>query len=43
MVNTGMMPATVVDSHIAEFWRQIYTGMQVQPFSDRTTTRIRGS
>ena len=40
MVNTGMMPATVVDQHIAEFWRQIYTGMQVQPAAVHTGGRI---
>jgi membrane-bound lytic murein transglycosylase MltF len=40
MVNTGMMPATVVDHHIAEFWRQIYTSMQVQPAALRTDGRI---
>ena len=40
MVNTGMMPATVVDQHIAEFWRQIFTKMQVQPAALRSDGRI---
>ena len=40
MVNTGMMPATVVDHYIAEFWRQIFTKMQVQPAALRSDGRI---
>ena len=40
MVNTGMMPATVVDQHIAEFWRQIFTKMEVQPAALRSDGRI---
>jgi membrane-bound lytic murein transglycosylase MltF len=40
MVNTGMMPATVVDQHIADFWSQIFTDMKVQPAALRTDARI---
>jgi membrane-bound lytic murein transglycosylase MltF len=29
MVNAGLMPATIVDSYIAEFWKQIFTDMAV--------------
>ena len=40
MVNVGLIPATVVDQHIAEFWRQIFTGIVVQPAALRTDGRI---
>jgi membrane-bound lytic murein transglycosylase MltF len=30
MVNAGLMPATVVDSHVANVWRQVFTALQVQ-------------
>jgi membrane-bound lytic murein transglycosylase MltF len=29
MVNTGLIPATVVDSFIVDLWRQLFTGLQV--------------
>jgi membrane-bound lytic murein transglycosylase MltF len=30
MVNAGLIPATVVDSHVANLWKQVLTGLQVQ-------------
>jgi membrane-bound lytic murein transglycosylase MltF len=30
MVNAGLVKATIVDSHIAEFWRQIFTNITLQ-------------
>ena len=30
MVNTGLMPATVVDSHIADIWSKVFDRLQVQ-------------
>lgn len=29
MVNAGIIPVTVVDSHIADFWKQIFDGISV--------------
>lgn len=29
MVNAGLIPATVVDSHIAEFWRKVFPDIRV--------------
>ncbi|OQZ00918.1 MAG: hypothetical protein B6D35_04850 [Candidatus Brocadia sp. UTAMX2] len=29
MVNSGLIPATVADSHLAEFWRQIFANLRV--------------
>ena len=29
MVNAGLVPITVVDDYLAEFWAQVFTGMQV--------------
>ena len=29
MVNAGIAPITVVDDYLAEFWRQVFTGIQV--------------
>lgn len=29
MVNSGLIPATVVDSHLAEFWQQIFANLRV--------------
>ena len=40
MVNTGMMPATVVDQHVADFWSQIFTDIHVQPAALRTDGRV---
>ena len=31
MVNAGLLPATVVDAHLAELWGQIFTGVKVHP------------
>ena len=31
MVNAGLVTATIVDSHIAEFWRQIFPNITLQP------------
>lgn len=31
MVNAGLVPATVVDSHIAVFWKQIFDAIQLHP------------
>ena len=32
MVNAGLLPATIVDSHVAEFWQQIF--QDIEPHSD---------
>ena len=29
MVNAGIIPITVVDNHIADFWKQIFDGITV--------------
>ena len=29
MVNAGLIPITVVDSHLADFWAQLFTDMTV--------------
>jgi membrane-bound lytic murein transglycosylase MltF len=29
MVNAGLLPAVVVDDYLAAFWKQVFTGMQV--------------
>ena len=31
MVNAGLVPATVVDKHIAVFWKQIFEGIELHP------------
>ncbi len=31
MVNAGLIPATVVDDYIAEFWKKIFTDLTVHP------------
>ena len=31
MANAGLVPATVVDDHIADFWRQVYDHIRVEP------------
>jgi membrane-bound lytic murein transglycosylase MltF len=31
MVNAGLIPAVVVDSHKAQFWQQIFEGIDVHP------------
>jgi membrane-bound lytic murein transglycosylase MltF len=31
MVNAGLIPATVVDDYLAEYWTQVFTDMKVQP------------
>lgn len=33
MVNAGIIPATVVDNHLAEFWVQIFDGIKVHGFA----------
>ena len=40
MANAGLLPATVVDGHIAEFWKQIFTNVTVQPAALSTDGRI---
>jgi membrane-bound lytic murein transglycosylase MltF len=40
MVNAGLVPATVVDGHVAEFWRQIFTSIVVQPAALSTDGKI---
>lgn len=39
MVNSGLMPATVVDSYLAVFWKQIFTDMTV---NDKAVLRSGG-
>ena len=31
MVNAGLIPATIVDSHIANFWKQIFETIELHP------------
>jgi membrane-bound lytic murein transglycosylase MltF len=31
MVNAGLVPATIVDSHIATFWKQIFADIELHP------------
>jgi membrane-bound lytic murein transglycosylase MltF len=40
MVNARVIPATVVDSHIAELWGQVFPDIRVQPASVRTGGEI---
>ena len=30
MVNAGLMPATIVDDHLASFWAQVFDHIQVR-------------
>ena len=39
MVNAGLIPITVVDSYLADFWKKIFTGMTVH---DTVTVRTGG-
>jgi membrane-bound lytic murein transglycosylase MltF len=36
MVNAGLVDVTVVDDYMAEFWRQVFPGIQLQPAAVRT-------
>jgi membrane-bound lytic murein transglycosylase MltF len=40
MVNAGVIPATVVDSHIATLWAKVFPNIRVQPAAVRTGGRI---
>jgi membrane-bound lytic murein transglycosylase MltF len=31
MVNAGLIPATIVDDYLANFWKQVFTDLQVHP------------
>src|SRR4029453_18511909 len=31
MVNAGLIPATIVDDHVASFWSEVYDSVQVHP------------
>ena len=31
MVNAGLVPITIVDDYLAEFWRQVFTNIKVHP------------
>jgi membrane-bound lytic murein transglycosylase MltF len=40
MVNAGLMPATIVDNHLAELWRQVFDQIQVSDVAVRTGGQI---
>ena len=40
MVNAGLIPATVVDDHTAQFWSQVFDGIRVQPAAIRSEGQI---
>ena len=40
MVNAGLIPATIVDNHVAEFWSQIFDQIRVQPAAIRSDGQI---
>ena len=40
MVNAGLIPATVVDDHMAALWRQVFDQMQVSDVAVRTGGQI---
>ncbi|MCX6551135.1 MAG: transporter substrate-binding domain-containing protein [Acidobacteria bacterium] len=40
MANAGMIPITIVDSYLAEFWKKVFTGLTVH---DTVTVRTGGS
>ena len=40
MVNGGLMPATIVDNHLAELWRQVFDQIQVSDVAVRTGGQI---
>jgi membrane-bound lytic murein transglycosylase MltF len=40
MVNAGLIPATVVDNHVAELWRQVFDQIQVSDAAVRTGGQI---
>ena len=31
MVNAGLVPLTIVEDHLAEFWKQVFTGVTLNP------------
>jgi membrane-bound lytic murein transglycosylase MltF len=40
MVNAGLIPATVVDDHVATFWSKVFDNVTVQPANVRTDGEI---
>jgi membrane-bound lytic murein transglycosylase MltF len=40
MVNAGLIPATIVNSHLAEFWIKIFDRIRVEPAALRTDGQI---
>ena len=40
MVNAGLIPATIVNGHIAEFWARIFDQIRVEPAALRTDGQI---
>jgi membrane-bound lytic murein transglycosylase MltF len=40
MVNAGLVPATITNDHIAEFWRKIFDQIRVQPVAIRDDGQI---
>ena len=40
MVNAGLIPATVVNDHVAEFWSHVFDGIRVQPAHVRSDGQI---
>jgi len=40
MVNAGLVPITVVDSYMAEFWSQVFTQIAVQPAQVRSDANL---
>jgi membrane-bound lytic murein transglycosylase MltF len=40
MVNAGLIPATIVNNHLAEFWARIFDQIRVQPAAVRTDGEI---
>ena len=42
MVNAGLMPITVVDDYLAQFWQQVFTDITVHAASRRSDGRHTG-
>jgi len=40
MVNAGLIPATIVDNHLAELWRQVFDKIRVSDVAIRTDGQI---
>src|SRR4030095_6383329 len=40
IVNAGLIPATIADDYLAEFWSQVFDDIRIQPAAVRTGAEI---